>query len=65
MQTPTASSSGPRHVVAIAAIAVLSIPGWLTALSPIGLAWTATASHAAAQQHVLASPHRAGGVAGD
>ncbi len=62
MQTPTASTSGPRHAIGLAAIIVLSIPGWLTALSPIGMAWAATGSHPAVPQHMVAGVHRGGRV---
>ena len=59
MQTPTASTSGPRHAIGLAAIIVLSIPGWLTALSPIGMAWAATGSRPALHQRLVAGVHHA------
>ena len=62
MQTPIASTSRSRDAIGLAAIIVLSIPGWLTALSPIGMAWAATGSHPAVQQRVVAGVHRAARV---
>ncbi len=59
MQTPTASTPGPRHAIGLAAIIVLSIPGWLTALSPIGMAWAAAGWQPAVQQRTVAGVHRA------
>ncbi len=54
MNNPSNASSGLRHVIGVATIAVLSIPGVLTTLSPIALAFVPGQAHAALVQPAVA-----------
>ena len=58
-RTPRAASL--KHALGVAAIVVLSIPGVLTALSPLAIAWASGGGQSRAQQHPAAGVELAQG----
>ncbi len=55
MNTRNSPAASWKHGIGVTAVVFLSIPGALTALSPIAMTWAPTGSQFAAAPHVLAS----------
>ena len=65
MNTCHGSTSSLKRAIGVALLVVLSVPGVLTALSPIGMAFGATHGQGATQQRVVASVQAVPGVRAD
>lgn len=57
MKTLGRPATGLKHGIAVAAIVILSIPGVLTALSPIAMSLASAGAHGAALSHAAAAAH--------
>ena len=62
MNTRNSRAASWKHGIGVTAVVFLSIPGALTALSPIALAWGPAGSQVAAASHVLAGARPATGL---
>ncbi len=51
-----------KHGIGVAAVVVLSIPGALTALSPIVMTWAPTSAHRATSSAIAATARSAPGT---